>query len=869
MVTAHLVNHTHWDREWYFTTMDALVLSEQLFTEVLDELDRNPEANFTLDGQISVVDEYVEIHPEAQARIQKFASEGRLFLGPWYTQTDALVPDAESIIRNLVIGMRDTQTKYGAPMKVGYLPDTFGFNAQMPTLLHQVDIDNLVFWRGTNFNRQTPSVYFRWHGLNGKEVYAADFPFGYFSGQITVESKRKIQQFIDERYDKVAQFEHEHGNHEDILMPSGIDQMNIIKNISETVQELNKHSNVHTVLSTYPEFIKILRQKRDRLPEYKGELRLPTHARVHRTIGSVRHEIKRQNVLLEQKIIKRVEPLAVVGRKSGISIGNGLLIKLWKKLLECQAHDTLGGSVSDNVTVDILHRFKEANEIADGIENMIVKKMAEYLGLDANQILLFNTEPYKTTSRKTIGVVSSSKRITINGFSDPVLESFEHYPERHHILMMTPRGREFTDEPEYYHMQVSGEVTLPGLGYRVLTIRDAQADLPERRKVDDTTIESNGMRLSFEDGQLNLTTASGDVLKDFLRLLDSPNAGDTYDYSPLPGTTEQPLPLQYAEHRNAGNHDELVVTGAARLPRDLKSHNQVPAAYGALDYQLTLSFAQNDLIDVQLNVDNQVLSHRLRVAMSPDIDSESVLAQIQAGFVTTKNEPIPEDWADQYDEKPVNIYNFDKTVSVASEHRRLTFYALGEKEYEYFDGKLYVTLMATTSELGKPDLAWRPGRASGDTTNQGHIMMPTPLAEEQGLNEFRFAVKLANELADQGKIVREARQWLAPSVSYQKQDLNYFINRLDNKIWETEDNPEIPDTQSLLTVDESIDVAAVYPAYSNPSETIVRLQNLTDTEQAIPEVLLSKGVVVNALEEEQPELQVVPAYDLVSIKLAL
>lgn len=38
MVKAHIVNHTHWDREWYFTSADALVLSEQLFTEVIDEL---------------------------------------------------------------------------------------------------------------------------------------------------------------------------------------------------------------------------------------------------------------------------------------------------------------------------------------------------------------------------------------------------------------------------------------------------------------------------------------------------------------------------------------------------------------------------------------------------------------------------------------------------------------------------------------------------------------------------------------------------------------------------------------------------------------------------------------------------------------
>ncbi len=50
MTKAYLVNHTHWDREWYFTTEDALVLSEQLFTEVLVELQKDKAANFCLDG---------------------------------------------------------------------------------------------------------------------------------------------------------------------------------------------------------------------------------------------------------------------------------------------------------------------------------------------------------------------------------------------------------------------------------------------------------------------------------------------------------------------------------------------------------------------------------------------------------------------------------------------------------------------------------------------------------------------------------------------------------------------------------------------------------------------------------------------------
>lgn len=30
-------------------------------------------------------------------------------------------------------------------MKIGYLPDTFGFNAQMPILLKHVGLDNIFF----------------------------------------------------------------------------------------------------------------------------------------------------------------------------------------------------------------------------------------------------------------------------------------------------------------------------------------------------------------------------------------------------------------------------------------------------------------------------------------------------------------------------------------------------------------------------------------------------------------------------------------------------------------------------------------------------------------------------------------------------
>ena len=46
-------------------------------------------------------------------------------------------------------------------------------------------------------------------------------------------------------------------------------------------------------------------------------------------------------------------------------------MKAWKKLFECQAHDSLAGCVSDSVAQDISHRLKEISEICASIENLI------------------------------------------------------------------------------------------------------------------------------------------------------------------------------------------------------------------------------------------------------------------------------------------------------------------------------------------------------------------------------------------------------------------------------------------------------------------------------------------------------------------
>lgn len=870
MPKAHFVQHTHWDREWYFTTSDALVLSDQVFTEALKELEENTHVNFCLDGQSSILDDYIEIHPEKIDLIKKLIAENRLFVGPWYTQTDALLVDAESILRNLIIGINDTVNKYGNPMMLGYLPDTFGFNAQLPTLLNQVGIDNFLSWRGLNFDKLVESPYFIWKGLGGKSVYAINFPFGYMTGLLYVDALDDLQEFVEDRLDPAIRFNAKRGNNEDILIPSGIDQKSMIENFDQVIENINDISQYRNVISNYPEFVDIIRNKGN-LPTYQGELRQPVHSRVHRSIGSVRTRIKLENYKLEQKLIRHIEPLMIIAKGNGVSVGNGLVEKTWKVLLENQAHDSIGGCVSDNVAEDIHHRFKQANELADGIENLISRRIADALNLKDNEVIVFNTDVKSFKGEKIVHVVAPNKNIKFDSVSDVVLINETYYPARENIKREIPKGHIFIEEPPYYELDIRMNIELPALGYKVISFRESDKPLENRKVLEESTsvsIDNDYYNIKFDKGNISLNYIKEDKVS-FIEVVDCANDGDTYDFSPLLGDEEKIFVFKKAQIIEDEIEKTIEITGMMELPYDLKDRVSNVPELGTLEMKILLSLRKNsDLIIGKIIVDNQILSHRLRLRINNLNKDESSTAQIQNGFIKNIPDEVPENWKEIYVEKPVNIEIFDKSVSVQSDNDYMTIFVEGLKEYERVGDSLFVTLMSTTGELGKPDLAWRPGRASGDTTNEGHIMMPTPLAQEIGENNFSFAIRMADGMLEESKIAHIAHDWVSPSVAYQRQDLNVFINRLDNKIWPLQHPIKPERVYSQLDVSEELIVSAAYPSYKEEGAFIIRLANPTGEKITVDPKLLEKAKIINALEETIEKTNSILPYDYLTLLFA-
>ncbi|MFR0911057.1 MAG: hypothetical protein ACLSHN_10815 [Eubacterium sp.] len=174
----HVIPHSHWDREWYFTTSRSKIYLMKDLGDVLDTLEKDEEFKyFMVDAQGSLLDDYIKWKPEDKERIENLVKAGRLIIGPWYTQTDQLVISGESIVRNMYYGMKRCES-FGGYMNVGYVPDSFGQSGNMPQIYKQFGIDDTLFWRGVSDDMVEHTDY-NWKGDDGSVVFNTD-SIGYY-----------------------------------------------------------------------------------------------------------------------------------------------------------------------------------------------------------------------------------------------------------------------------------------------------------------------------------------------------------------------------------------------------------------------------------------------------------------------------------------------------------------------------------------------------------------------------------------------------------------------------------------------------------------------------------------------------------------
>lgn len=874
---VHVVPHSHWDREWYFTTSRSKVYLMKDLKDVLDTLESNPDFKyFMVDAQGSLLDDYIKWMPQDKDRITKLVKEKKLVIGPWYTQTDQLVISGESIVRNMYYGMKRCET-FGGYMNVGYVPDSFGQSGNMPQIYKEFGIDDTLFWRGVSDDMVNHTDY-NWRGDDGSVVFTTQIPFGYYIGGNIPEDPKQSEEFWQKEC-----FEKAGGRSatKHIYFPNGFDQAPIRTNLPEIIKERNeKDPENEYVISCIEDYIKDVKSENPELEEVSGELVIAKHMRIHKSIFSSRSDLKVMNTQIQNYVTNVMEPLLTLSYNLGNDYPHEAVGEIWKLLFENAAHDSIGSCISDTANEDVYVRYKQARDIAVNLVELHSRLIATSVKNDAEMTFtLINTLPQKRNDTVVVKTYIPGGNFAIldekgNKVDYTVIESRDLTD---YVLSQTIKldpSRKFYVPSQVLEATIAIKTSdVPAFGYVQYTLDTKGNSAKNLEKKN--TLENEFYAINVEeDGSLTITDKENNVTyKNQGVLVENGDDGDSFNYSPPRKDLEVFSNKSECSVEVSGSdiYDQAVIKFNMVVPKDLEERAEGKVSVN-LPITMTVALRKDSkVIDFNVHVDNKGLSHRLCVLFDSQIVSSFNYADEQFGSIkrpnyyekemklymasaenkTEKKTGVQElaNWANDqstWQEPPISIEPTQSYVSLTDGKQGIAVIPQGVREYEVLDDHMIrLTLFRTYGFMGKENLIYRPGRASGER------IIETPAA--QLLKEMDFAFGFTTYASD----INEANvDTLAKAYNTNIEVYTYaeFLNgRLIFSQREIEGTNEA--RHSLFETENKLVVSAIKKAEDNEGY-IIRLfngKNHENTSDAIKFNFDVKEAYYTNLREEKTE----------------
>lgn len=766
---VHITPHMHWDREWYFTTEESRILLVNNMEEILTRLEQDAEYKYyVLDGQTAILEDYFAVKPENRPRVKALVAAGKLIIGPWYTQTDTTIVAGESIVRNLMYGLRDCLA-FGEPMKIGYLPDSFGMSGQLPHIYNGFGITRAMFWRGCSERHGSDKTEFLWRSVDGSEVVAQVLPLGYAIGKYLPEDEAGLRKRLDGYFSVLENA----SVTKEILLPNGHDQMPLQQNIFAVIAKLREiYPQREFVMSRFEEVFAHIERQSDKLATLTGEFNDGKYMRVHRTIGSTRMDIKIAHARIENKIVNLLEPLATLAWTLGFEYQHGLLEKMWKEILKNHAHDSIGCCCSDKVHREIMSRFSLAEEMADSLIRFYMRKIVDNMAYcEGDKLVLFNLLPWTRDE-----VINTTIRLRGSQFQlrDGQGNDVAYYIRARREIDPGLVDRQIVHYGNYepfmeYDIQL--RQTLAPMGYTTLHVLTGEKGLQQPAgNPGDALLENDYWRITLNgDGTLRMADKeSGLVYDRVLEFEEGSDDGDEYDYSP--SREEWLLTSACGTHRSDVVHEgwqsRAVIHSSLAVPANL-AERAARQRSGLLTVETTVVLHRTSRrVDFSLRIGNEADDHRVRVRIPVPYKAESVLTDTQFGSLSRPvSDPAMANWQAQgWKEAPVPVWNFLNYAVLQQGRHGLALFTQGLREVEIIgeeQSAFALTLLRGVGLLGKEDLLLRPGRPSG-------IKMPVPDAQLRGELRCHFSLWPFSGPAPDAGVAQQARAWLTPVQCYNK-----------------------------------------------------------------------------------------------------
>ncbi len=174
-----LAGNSHIDAAWLWPASETVDVVKRTFSTAIQLMNEYPDYTFTQSAaQYSewMADKYPDLNKQIAERVK----EGRWeIVGGMWVEPDLNLPGGESLVRQLLVGQREFKSLYGVTARIGWNPDSFGYNWQLPQIYKRSGMDYFVtqkmHWNDTN---QLPFRLFWWQSPDGSKVLTY-FPTDY------------------------------------------------------------------------------------------------------------------------------------------------------------------------------------------------------------------------------------------------------------------------------------------------------------------------------------------------------------------------------------------------------------------------------------------------------------------------------------------------------------------------------------------------------------------------------------------------------------------------------------------------------------------------------------------------------------------
>jgi len=837
---VHITPHMHWDREWYFTTEESRILLVNNMEEIMNRLESDPEYKYyVLDGQTAVLEDYFAIKPENTERVKALVEAGKLIIGPWYSQTDTMQVSGESIVRNMMYGIRDCM-KFGDAMKIGYLPDSFSMSSQLPMIYNGFDITRAMFWRGCSERHGTNKTEFLWQSNDGSEVTAQVLPLGYAIGKYLPQDEEGLRARLDKYFPVLEK----PSVTKDILLPNGHDQMPIQKDIFEVMDKLREiYPDREFSMSRFEEVFEKVEAARDQLDTIKGEFNDGKYMRVHRTISSTRMDIKLIHAEIENKIVNILEPLASIAWTLGFEYHHGLIEKMWKESMKNHAHDSIGCCCSDKVHAEILNRYILADDMATNLIHFYKRKIVDHMpdreGCD--KLAMFNLSPYEREEVVNTTITIRAQEFSIFDENENPVEYFIQDKRQIDPGKVDRQIVHYGNYDPFMEFDIQIKRTVPAMGFTTLHIQGNEKGAVKVAEQKEYLLENEYYRINVNDnGTLTIFDKETEqVFDQVLRLEDGSDDGDEYDYSPsrqewLLYSDEFPVETSI-DHQ--GFQSVANIAFRMNVPANLAEREERTGQNGFVEALCQVVLKQGSRrIEVRMELDNQADDHRVRVLVPTPFVSETVVADNQFGCITRPtNDPAMAVWEEEkWKEAPVPVYQLMNFAALENGKAGMAIMSNGLREFEVIASQgdenrdtFALTLFRGIGVLGKEELLLRPGRPSG-------IKIPTPDSQVRGklMCEFTLCGFSGNHIDT--NIMAQARDNVTQIECYNKIPYNAM------KLNVGEQN--LPMSFSLLSKQQAGAVLSVLKKAEDEDALIMRVYNPAETGSVSDSISFTQAV---------------------------